>query len=286
MEGIQNQVTTQTSQTNQENSNVQNDKPVGDQLSFIARMEKKLRLEREELEKAKRELDERGSKYSHYDELDSLLEKDPLEALKKKGWDYQKLSEHAMSKITDEELDPVQRELKDLRGFKESVPEMIQKAIAEAIEGETKKHEAYSIEQETKSIRNSIAEIIKADSNKYGVLGLEGEKGVDLVFETLRKHVQDQKDQDIPEEEIKMMSFAEAAEKVEAHLDSQLQRYLALEKYKTKLNPDQGDINKSASNLLKTISDDFAPRTAVVSESEEDRVNKAIELIKRGGLSA
>lgn len=259
------------------------EKPVGDQLSFIARMEKKIRLEREEVEKQRKEIEERSKKYGGYDELDSLMEKNPLEALKRKGWDYQKLSEHFMSNITDEELDPVQRELKDLRGFKETVPEMIQKAIAEAIGSKEKEYQTQSHEQEIKNLRKTIAATVEANKDKYELINLEGESGLDLVFETIQKNALQQQEDGIEEDSIKLMSFTEAADKVEEYLDTQVQRYLGLNKYKQKSNPPQDSYNKLFQ--AKTISDDFSPRTAEVSESEEDRVRKAIELIKQGGLA-
>lgn len=284
MDNVQNteQVPSQSINQNPEHSPAPEQKPVGDQLGFIARMEKKLRQEREALEKQRKEFEEKYNKVSKWEQYDKQLEIDPLEVLKEKGWDYEKLTNHAMSKISDEDLDPVQRELKELRGFKESVPDLIQQAIQNAINEENKKYEAQSYEQEIKNIKQTIAATISAAKDKYELINEHGDEALDLVFETIKKHVEQQRENGVEENDIKMMGYSEAADKVEAYLDNQLQRYLRLNKVKNKLGQNPGDINKSIS---KTISDDFAPRTAEVSESEEDRVKKAIELVRSGLLA-
>jgi hypothetical protein len=284
MENVQNTEHAEVSEkTISPDINQSNQKPVGDHLSFIARMEKKIRQREEALEKQRKEMDEKYNKYSKWEEYEKKLEVDPLEVLKEKGWDYEKLTNHAMSKISDEDLDPVQRELKDLRGFKESVPQLIQQAIQEAVDKENKKYEVQSYEQEIKNIKQTISATVSSNKDKYELINEHGDEALDLVFETIKKHVEQQQANGVAENEIKMLSYTEAADKVEEYLDNELQRYLRLNKVKNKFGHNHGDPNKSPFN--KTISDDFAPRTAPVSESEEDRVKKAIELVRSGLLS-
>lgn len=256
-----------------------------DKFSVIARMEKKIREEREALKRKEQEFEERGKKYSGYDELEELLAKNPLEALKRKGWDYEKLTQFALQNVTDEELDPVQKELKTtkskLEEFEKSFDERVMAKVQELIGNKEKEYETKAHEVELKSIKTSIKNIIESNKEKYELINTHGQEAEDLIFEALQAHVIEQREGGIPEDEIKMLPYSEAADRVEAYLEGQLEKYLKLSKIKSKLSPQTPD-SLIKSFQTKTITDDFTPRNALVSETEEDRVRKAIELVQKG----
>jgi hypothetical protein len=290
----------QVNETTPQSAGQQTPPEFANQFSVIARMEKKMREEREALKKREMELEERGKKYSGYDELDQLMEKNPLEALSKKGWDYEKLTQFALQNVSDEELDPVQRELKTtkskLEEFEKSFDERVMAKVQELIGNKEKEYESKAHELEIKNIRKTIEATVEANKEKYEFINAyndvakeeAGEDGkadsaLDLIFDAIQSHVVQQREDGVPEDQIKMLSYTEAADRVEAYLEGKLQKFLTLSKVKSKLNPaPQTPDSLIKSFQTKTISDDFTPRSVQVNESEEDRVRKAIELVSKG----
>jgi hypothetical protein len=277
----------QVNETTPQSTGQQTPPEFANQFSVIARMEKKMREEREALKKKELEFEERGKKYSGYDELEQLLEKNPLEALKKKGWDYEKLTQFALQNVSDEELDPVQKRLKEaesrIEEFTKSFEEKVAAKVQELIGQKEQEYQTKSHESELKSIKQTIEATLSANKEKYELIHAHGEEAKNLIFDALQAHVVEQRENGTPEDEIKMLSYAEAADRVEAYLESELDKYLKLSKIKSKLSPQQSPQDSLLKSFqTKTISDDFTPRSVQVNESEEDRVRKAIELVSKG----
>ena len=81
------------------------------------------------------------------------------------------------------------------------------------------------------------------------------------------------------------MKIEEAADRVETYLDSQVQKYLNLNKYKNKKSDEESSVENffKKSQSPQTLTDSFTPKSKSVEElSEQERMLAAVNLLKSG----
>lgn len=253
-------------------------------FDIIAKMERKLRREREELEARRKDMDSSSKKYKDLEELDSTWEKNPLEFMEKKGWDFEKLNKFVMENGDPRHVDPMAKKIfeyeKKFADLEKSTEEKIKLAI-EAKEKEMSKKEA---DMQVEMFRGQVKSFIDQNASEYEFIASEGDSGLGLVFDLIQTDVVNQLKSGKNEKDLKIMPMKEACEKVEKYLDSTLEKYLQLNKVKSKFGQKQEKMPEQ-SQKRTTISDDFAARTTSQPMSDQDRVKQAIELVTRGVIN-
>ena len=263
------------------------DKPEQKQESkfdIIAKMERKLRKEREEIEARKKEIELSSQKYKQLEELDSTWEKNPLEFMEKKGWDFEKLNKFVMENGDPRHVDPMAKKLFEYENkFKELETKTEQK-IRDAIEAKEKELMQKEQNMQLEMFKGEVKSFINQNKDKYEFVASEGDSGLGLVFDLIQTDVMNQLKSGKKENELKIMTMDDACEKVEKYLDSTLEKYLSLNKVKSKFGQKQEKLPEQVREKV-TISDTFAARTNSQPMSEQDRVKQAIELVTRGVIS-
>lgn len=274
----------ESSESATQNHTPSSDPSFDDRLSILAKMERKLKEKESQWKTKETEWGEKDKKLSEYEEFMKLFEENPLEALKKKkGWGIQEFNEFAVKSAPDEDLDPVAKITKD---FQRQLDELRSK-LTEEFEGKIKAKEeeltAKDYERQQLEFKSNLKSFIAENKNDYEFINAE-ENGHDYVYDLIVQDVMKQKEREVPEDQVKIMSFKDAADKVEAFLDKQYSRYLSLNKVKSKFVSDDTD---KLSALIKrqsepeTLTSSFSPKSKPTSQlSAEERKQAAIDFIR------
>jgi hypothetical protein len=255
-----------------------------EKFNVLTKMERKVREERERMRARETEWGEKEKKLSEYEELVKLLDENPLEALKRrKGWGVQEFNEFAVQNASDEDLDPVAQMKKDFMRQLEDRDKTWEQKLSEAIKAKEEEIQAKDHERQATEFKSDLKAFLAENKDTYEFIHAE-EGGMDAVFDLIVQDINKQRENEVPDHELKVMSFIDAAEKVEAFLDKQYSKYLSLNKVKSKFNPED---SQGLNAILKrqsapqTLDNSFSPKSKSNSQlSSEDRKQAAIDFIK------
>jgi hypothetical protein len=263
--------------------NKQSDNGFDAKFAALAKMERKNREREQGFSAKEKEWEEKSKKLTEYEEYMKLLDENPLEAIKKKkGWGLKELNEHAVSTQSDEDLDPVSQITKQFQSqmeeMRKAMTEEFENKIKEKEEGYTRKEQEQSVQQ----FKYEIKDFISKNADEYEFINAE-ESGMDLVYDVIYTDIMNQKKQidEDGEGELKMMDVKDAADKVEAYLDKQQEKYLNLKKVKSKFGGEDKIGAFLAQSQPKTLNNSFAPKSKSVDQLDpEERRMEAERLVK------
>ena len=198
--------------------------PFSRRFAQLAREQKKLRQERDEMKRVQQELDARKGTVSTYDDLQKLARDNPYEVMQKLGLDYEALSKQVLQ---DGEKDPQQEMLNEIQSLKaelESIKKAEEEKSAQAQQSKQEKARIEWIDEIKTFVDNS------SDEGRYEIINAVGQEAYELIAEVQTAHYQDTQE---------VMPYDEAALMVENHLEEQFsteaQKYLKSNKVKSKL---------------------------------------------------
>ncbi len=144
--------------------------PFSRRFAQLAREQKKLRQERDEMKRVQQELDARKSTVSSYDDLQKLARENPYEAMQKLGLDYEALSRQVLQ---DGEITPEQKMAGEMKRLRDEINSMKAERAELVKQEEAKKYQdTYStFVDEIKSFVENTSEFdfVKAN-NAYHVV--------------------------------------------------------------------------------------------------------------------
>ena len=252
--------------------------PFSRRFAQLAREQKKLRQERDEMKRVQQELDARKSTVSSYDDLQKLARENPYEVMQKLGLDYEALSRQVLQ---DGEITPGQKMAGEMKRLRDEINAMKAERAELVKQEEAKKYQdTYStFVDEIKSFVDNTTEFdfVKAN-NAYHV-----------VAEVMQEHYNSTQE---------VMSYDDAAKMVEDYYEAEAEKYLAVPKLEQRLKerfapaktePEAGQAEEKAEAAQKT-----PPRTLTNTQVQRTpRDNSGIlskqqsidELVSRYGKS-
>jgi hypothetical protein len=84
-------------------------------LALLAKKERGLLEKQKSWQQKLKDMEEKEKKFSEWEQLDRLATENPSEFFKKKGLKFEELQDKMLASLTDEELDPIQKQLKELK---------------------------------------------------------------------------------------------------------------------------------------------------------------------------
>jgi hypothetical protein len=189
--------------------------PFSRRFAQLAREQKKLRQERDEMKRVQQELDARKSTVSSYDDLQKLARENPYEVMQKLGLDYEALSRQVLQ---DGEITPEQKMAGEMKRLRDEIDSMKAERAELVKQEEAKKYQdTYGrFVDEIKSFVDNTNEFdfVKAN-NAYHV-----------VAEVMQEHYNSTQD---------VMSYDDAAKMVEDYYEAEAEKYLAVPKLEQRL---------------------------------------------------
>lgn len=257
--------------------------PIGTEINnptfdLISKMERKLKLREDEFKSKEQKMAEYEAKLAEYEGFDE----NPFGVLQKKGWDLEKLNKKALETLGDDDLDPVSRrfrEIEETMKKKDSEWEIkLQEKIAAKEKEMQDREQQYQIEVFKRDLKSHITS--KKDEYEFVNTHPDGPELVyDVIFADLQRRA------DSGEKDLSPMEYDAAAQKVEEYLYKEAEKYLSLNKVKSKFTANKDDLAfLLKSEQPKTITPDLAPKSAShpAELSEQERMKLAIEGIKTG----
>lgn len=189
--------------------------PFSRRFAQLAREQKKLRQERDEMKRVQQELDARKGTVSSYDDLQKLARENPYEVMQKLGLDYEALSRQVLQ---DGEITPEQKMAGEMKRLRDEIDAMKAERAELVKQEEAKKYQdTYGrFVDEIKSFVDNTNEFdfVKAN-NAYHV-----------VAEVMQEHYNSTQD---------VMSYDDAAKMVEDYYEAEAEKYLAVPKLEQRL---------------------------------------------------
>ena len=215
--------------------------PFSRRFAQLAREQKKLRQERDEMKRVQQELDARKSTVSSFDDLQKLARENPYEVMQKLGLNYEALSRQVLQ---DGEITPEQKMAGEMKRLRDEIETMKAERAELTKQQEAKKYQdTYStFVDEIKTFVDNTSEFdfVKAN-NAYHV-----------VAEVMQEHYNSTQE---------VMSYDEASKMVEDYYEAEAEKYLKVPKLEQRLKerfapaktePEAGQADEEAEASEKT----------------------------------
>jgi len=237
------------------------------QLSILAKREKALQKQREEIQKSKLDLD---SKYEEINKFKSLKEQaktNPLKFLEEAGLSYEELTNFILNgnKPTAEmETSSIKSEMQKLRD-EIAQREQEREKSAKAMD-EQRAQEAIS------NFKENITGFLTGKPDDFELCNNYPES-VDLIYDVIEAHFAQTE---------KVMSMEEAAKLVEDHFESEAMKVTSFKKIQSKLAPkpaptEEDGFQKAKQQASPTLNNSMSQTVSGLSNStENDRIKRAL----------
>jgi hypothetical protein len=210
-------------------------------------------------------------------EEDALWQSDPVEGLKRRGYDYDKLTQHVLNQgkpTPDKIATRVVRE--ELEAFRREQAEKA-KEQQEAADKAAREREQKTFEETLAQFHDDVTKFCQTEGDKYELINLYGKPAVDIVLATIEKHFQETSKAGQP----KILSKEEAADLVEKYLEGEAQRISQAKKLTAKATPQptQEETSQSKEAPLRTLNNNLTPTTTPASPTyitREERLKRAL----------
>ncbi len=215
--------------------------PFSRRFAQLAREQKKLRQERDEMKRVQQELDARKSTVSSFDDLQKLARENPYEVMQKLGLDYEALSRQVLQ---DGEITPEQKMAGEMKRLRDEIDAMKAERAELTKQQEAKKYQdtyaTFVDEIKTFVDNTSEFDFVKAN-NAYHV-----------VAEVMQEHYNSTQE---------VMSYDDATKLVEDYYEAEAEKYLKVPKLEQRLKeryapaktePEAGQAEEEAQASEKT----------------------------------
>ena len=242
--------------------------PFSRRFAQLAREQKKLRQERDEMKRVQQELDARKNTVSTYDDLQKLARENPYEVMQKLGLDYEALSRKVLQ---DGEITPEQKMAGEMKRLRDEIESMKAERAELTKQQEAKKYQdtyaTFVDEIKTFVDNTSEFDFVKAN-NAYHV-----------VAEVMQEHYNSTQE---------VMSYDDATKMVEDYYEAEAEKYLAVPKLEQRLKeryapaktePEAGQAQEEAKASEKT-----PPKTLTNTQVQRAPGDKPKKLSKQQSI--
>src|ERR1700677_2424019 len=203
-------------------------------------------------------------------ESEELWDKDIFQALEKRGYTYQKLTDLMLDgkTVAPESQDPVTLAKKTIEQFKEE--QRKEKETREAADKKARDDAGarQKAEEEAawEAYNTEIAEHVKANAETYELISMYDQQK--LVTDTVDAFYQKNK---------RVLSIKEACDMVESYLEDEAKKAMNAKKFSKKAEPTK-DEGAPTIKQTKTLNNDMQPTSASVlpAKYEQDRIKRAL----------
>jgi hypothetical protein len=285
LEAPVNASTSESTETNTNQPQADKSPDFDSRFSVLTKMERKVKEAEAKMREQEREWAEKQKRFQELEEIDKLLQENPLEALKrKKGWGVQEFNEWAVQNSSDEDLDPVAKITKNFTSRIEEVEKTWEQKLNDAIKAKEEEILKRDQEKQVSEFKGELKAFLAENKDSYEFIHAE-EGAMEEVFNLIYQDVQKQLEDGIPQESLKIMDMKDAADKVEAFLDKQYSKYLSLNKVKSKLTGSNEQLVQFVANKSKeepkTLTSSFSPKSKPIeSLSAEERKQQAVAFLR------
>jgi hypothetical protein len=228
------------------------------------------------------EIEERQKKLADLENLDKEISSDKrkaLEFLNKKGVTLEDLQNLLIDELNPNEevkfkrmqSDTEAKLMKQIEELKNSLTEKDTRVKTEAEEEAKKQHEKV-----VQRVMTDLTEFVNKDES-YELI--RSYNSVDTVYELMNQHYMEQVNKGIPDQMIKILSYKEACDAVEAHLDEEVKKVYEAKRAKQAPKKEEAKEPKTTQTLSNTMSTEV-PKSGERNLSNEESIKEAAKLLR------
>lgn len=280
-QGIISEVTSPAPETTEEtvvNTETQGSDPeLASRLAILAKKERSILEKTQSFQQKMKEMEEKMAKLSQWEELDKLATENPSEFFKKKGLSFEQIQQKMLESMADDDLDPIQKQLKELQQKLASKDDEVKKLLEETLSERDKKAKEVEIEEQSKYYNQELKKHIESKADDYDLIRTFGAE--DEVFNVIKTVYLKTAESGAP----KLMTFDEACNLYEKKLE-ELVGGMQKSKKVSKIFGVSGTDDPFAKVFGQTTLDDsFSQSSATGNElkTEEERLRAAAKLFEQ-----
>jgi hypothetical protein len=257
------------------------DKSKLDTLAVLARKEKKIMDERKSLGEQKKEFEAKMARLQELEELEALLNDNPLEVLKRKNIPVSKINELYLGEANDEDVDPMTARIaqleKQVKEYQAKFDSKLSEEEEAKINGQKEK-----VSAQTQALITEIESVIKGNE-AFELLESVGEGAAQQVLDLMQEMYNQSKEKNPDNPTI--LKPHEAAEMIENYLAEELKKTLSLKKVKALLgakDSESDEIDLFSHVNENTLTDNYKSSSIITSDdlSEQQRIENAKKLLQ------
>jgi DNA repair exonuclease SbcCD ATPase subunit len=247
-------------------------------LALLAKKERGLLEKQKSWQQKLKDIEEKEKKFSEWEQLDRLATENPSEFFKKKGLKFEDLQDKMLASLTDEEIDPIQKQLKELKTQLSAKDEEYKKLLEEKFAEQDSLKKNQEIEEQSKYYNAELKKHIANSGEKYELIQTFG--AADEVFNVIKQVYLKTLERGAP----KLMTFDDGCELMEKELEKTLHGMAKSNKVKKLLgvNADEDFFGSKVMGQF-TLDDSFSQSSANSPElkTEEERLRAAAKLFEQ-----
>jgi DNA repair exonuclease SbcCD ATPase subunit len=247
-------------------------------LALLAKKERGLLEKQKSWQQKLKDIEEKEKKFSEWEQLDRLATENPSEFFKKKGLKFEELQDKMLASLTDEELDPIQKQLKELKTQLSAKDEEYKKLLEEKFAEQDSLKKNQEIEEQSKYYNAELKKFIQSKADDFELITTF--EAADEVFSVIKQVYLKTAESGAP----KLMTFDEACQLYEKKLEETVQGMAKSNKVKKLLgvNADDDFFGSKVMGQF-TLDDSFSQSSANSPElkTEEERLRAAAKLFEQ-----
>lgn len=228
------------------------------------------------------DIEAKSVKLKPYEELDAEIstnKRKALDFLLSKGLTVDEIGEMLMDEANPDPETKLKRSMsetesklmKEIQALKQSLEDKeINKKNAEE-EEEKKRHETI-----VKGVMADLTEFVNKNED-YELI--KSYNSVDMVYSVMNEHYQEQVKKGIPDQLIKILTYKEACDAVEAHLDDQVKTVYEAKRAKQAPKKEEVKEPKTTQTLSNTLSSEV-PVSGERQLSKEEKMKEAAKMLR------
>lgn len=255
----------------------QGDDDLARRLAVLAKKEKGILSKKQEQAAKDKEYEEKVAKLKQWEELEDLLQKDPVEFFKKKNVDLNDVQQKWLSSLDESDVDPIQRQIKDLQAKLASKDDEYKALLEEKLNERENSKKQQEIEEQSKYYNQELKKFISDKSDQYDLINTF--EASEEVFNVIKTVYLKTAEKGTP----KLMTFDEACDLYEKKLEELVQGMKKSKKVSKIFGvEDSEDIFGKVSGQV-TLDDSFSPSSAHSPElkTEAERLRAAAKLFEQ-----
>lgn len=257
--------------------NVAGDSDLAQRLAILAKKEKGLLTKQQSFSQKMKEIEEKEKKLSQWEELDRLASENPSEFFKKKGLSFEQIQQKMLESMQDDELDPIQKQLKELQSKLASKDSELEKLLNDKLAERDKIKQEQDIEEQSKFYNQELKKFIQDKVEEYDLINTFDAS--DEVFNVIKTVYLKTAEKGTP----RLMSFDEACNLYEKKLEEQVQSMKKSKKVLRFFGADASEDEIAKVFGQTTLDDSFSQSSSTSPEykTEAERLKAAAKLFEQ-----
>lgn len=246
-------------------------------LAILAKKEKALLQKQQEMTRKMKEMEEKMAKLSQWEELERLASEDPSEFFKKKGLSFEQIQQKMLESMQDDELDPIQKQIKELQQKLASKDDEYKKLLDEKLSEREREAKSREVEEQSKHYQQELNGFLEKNAEKYDLINTFG--AADEVFNVIKSVYLKTAESGTP----KLLTFDEACDLYEKKLEE-----VVVGMKKSKKVPKIFGVSDSEDTIGQmfgqtTLDDSFSQSSSTSPEykTEAERLKAAAKLFEQ-----